>query len=1210
MVLSGLVDAEARYKELDDNEVGDRFRRVNNMDVATLANGTTEAYCRLVTLGPFSLFTPSEDEEELEVVEEDQFGQLQHHHEHPHEHHRIAFPGGDSLRHMAAVALALSHLNAGDGTVVPELAGLPDRCDVRFTSEFVDTAFRQSQAAASVLAIMDRPKALPCAFVGGLRSSVTSIVATLTTLRGYPQISPLSKDPALSFSDHDSDQQFRYLARLSPSLDDGDGHGNSQRPDPLLKYLQDEYDVQRLIVAYKEDDFTNAITHALVRNAGQFFPQMKITIIAVSPQMESHQVEVFMQSIRAASFRYIYALFSGAEYEHIFAAAVQEGIAGMASNYTWIWSDVNVESYLKKGQTFDIESIKPSSSSSSSNSSSVASSPSTTVFQAMVGSLLYSRIGSAPGMGRYDAFVKEWERLGESEDDLEYLRSKIPRFPKDLRYRPNLDRSVFATDSPNFSFTALYYDAAIAMGLAACKSQGSNNTSGSRIISNNSSSNTKSSNNTQAKMGQSPPLPSLPTGPQHFEALVRTSFVGASGIVLFDRRMRAENTSSYRLWNFAPKRAQNLTVTLKKVELAAYESGGWTKAMGSPYTFFANGKPTIPPDLSVADENKNFIGTKLRLVGYFLAAIIVFLSFAFSKWTLVSRDERIVRASQPIFLHLICLGTGLMGASIAVMGLDDETIGNMDAVCSSAPALLWLGWCFAFSAILSKTLRINMIFHNPRFRRIRVTSGDVMRPMCLMLCANVVLFVARAVFDPLRWKRTVILRDEYGRVTESVGECARRTPAFFYAVVIINVGVVAVASYQSYIARKISTEFSESEYIAKAVAVVLVVSFMAIPLYFVAEESTKSQFLAKASAVFVVSLSLLLLIFVPKMCYRGEGVSAGIRKSVVSVEAGAKTISDRSIDAASRKSQMSDYTGSDDMEDGVRIVDHPKINSQLATKLRISRKQITMLKRMVRNLRRDMAASQPRDVELYQGPPNDDEGNYDVEDDDINEDDAHSISLLVSQLPGEDEAENNAAASADSMHSSAMHVVLPNQLKRRSSSSMSSLSHHGDDQQTKGERLVSSFKALQHLAESPKAFLSAAAMSGNKPKRKSSLPLFTKQLSGRLSRQLSWHHRRSPAVSKDLLMSTTVENPTAALATSAPCGRQLEVVDDHDYDNDDNDDDEDGDDDNDDDDDDEDDDDDDDEDVDDSLSSASSAASLPNGLRRSKSEPGAIYTLT
>jgi len=49
--------------------------------------------------------------------------------------HGIKDPSRGEHEDMVAVALAAHHLNTGDGTLVPQVAGLNERCDIRFTIE-------------------------------------------------------------------------------------------------------------------------------------------------------------------------------------------------------------------------------------------------------------------------------------------------------------------------------------------------------------------------------------------------------------------------------------------------------------------------------------------------------------------------------------------------------------------------------------------------------------------------------------------------------------------------------------------------------------------------------------------------------------------------------------------------------------------------------------------------------------------------------------------------------------------------------------------------------------------------------------------------------------------------------------------------------------------------------------------------------------------
>lgn len=635
-VLSALESVESIYDQLDPSDI----LRVKTFDVSD--KGT---FCRMVAMGPLTTtetYTNTEYSREI------------------------------NMQYTAAVALALSHLNAGDGSVIPELEDL--KCDVKFTLELADTGNSESQAASSALSILDRSDRKPCAFIGSPKTDVTEMLATLTTLREYPQISPISSASRLS-----DPEQFRFLARLSPSEGkDWDG------PDPLLEFLYMRLDVRHLVLAYEDEEPKHALIASMVKNAEVFFPDMHLLSVPM-PQAsgsDMDHIQSLVGKIESARYRFVLAAFNGDTYVKLFEAAVQHGIAGIDCPYTWIWANLGVEDYMK-GREFD------------------NSSP---IFQALAGSLLYSRIGSSPGVGRYSAFASEWERLTASIDDIEYLRSKIPENDPYPREALDLHQDILAQESAHFSLVPLYYDSAILMGLSACERSHR----------------------------------SLPSGPEHFFSLLNTTFIGASGPVVLspENRARSQDTVMYQIWNFVQRKTIHGTVVLDKVQIASYANRSWTEPNEDARIVFADTSTNIPPDLPPVVENRHYVGSTYGRVGFVMMTIVLMISFAFSKWTIVCRDQRIVRASQPIFLHLICIGTGMMGISIAVLGLDDESIGNMDLVCSSTPILLCLGWCFSFSAILAKTLRINMIFRNPRFKRIRVTPKDVMQPMLILLLSK------------------------------------------------------------------------------------------------------------------------------------------------------------------------------------------------------------------------------------------------------------------------------------------------------------------------------------------------------------------------------------------------------------------------------------------------------------------------------------------
>eukprot|EP00957_Ditylum_brightwellii_P176399 13432839-Ditylum_brightwellii.AAC.1 len=90
-------------------------------------------------------------------------------------------------------------------------------------------------------------------------------------------------------------------------------------------------------------------------------------------------------------------------------------------------------------------------------------------------------------------------------------------------------------------------------------------------------------------------------------------------------------------------------------------------------------------------------------------AIALGLSIFFTGWTVFYRNLRIVRASQPFFLVMICTGAAIMSAAIIPFGMDDKnsSVEACSRGCMAAPCLVCTGFAIAFAAVFSKLWRIN-----------------------------------------------------------------------------------------------------------------------------------------------------------------------------------------------------------------------------------------------------------------------------------------------------------------------------------------------------------------------------------------------------------------------------------------------------------------------------------------------------------------------
>jgi ABC-type sugar transport system substrate-binding protein len=280
--------------------------------------------------------------------------------------------------------------------------------------------------------------------------------------------------------------------------------------------------------------------------------------------------------------------------------------------------------------------------------------------------------------------------------------------------------------------------------------------------------------------------------------------------------------------------------------------------------------PLILPELTV---DHNLLGN-LHVVGFILFGLIACVALGFGIWTYRLRNVRVVKVAQPMFLIMVAIGVLVMASSLIPLSFDDsgapenQTDREGALICMSVP---WLGFCgftITFSALMSKTMRINRIFHSKvRFGRVKVTIRDVMAPFVVLLSANIVILICWTVIDPLVYVREASAgTDGWNRIISTFGSCrSDHVARYLIPLAFVNLSVLVIANWQAYVSRVIESEFSESKYIAMTMASLLQATLTGVPILFVERESPQTFYLVLTFMVFVICMAVLLLIFVPKV---------------------------------------------------------------------------------------------------------------------------------------------------------------------------------------------------------------------------------------------------------------------------------------------------------------------------------------------------------
>jgi len=171
----------------------------------------------------------------------------------------------------------------------------------------------------------------------------------------------------------------------------------------------------------------------------------------------------------------------------------------------------------------------------------------------------------------------------------------------------------------------------------------------------------------------------------------------------------------------------------------------------------------------------NQLTTSVRATGLTVCGLIFALALFFGVWTRRNCKKRVVKASQPEFLYMICFGVVVLGSTLIPLSIDDgvASVEGCDTACISVPWLFNFGFTTAFSGLFVKTRRLNSMMANlARSKKMRVKRRDAMKPYGILLMLNTIVLVIWTEVDPLKWARIDTgAYDNFGRSLESYGTC-------------------------------------------------------------------------------------------------------------------------------------------------------------------------------------------------------------------------------------------------------------------------------------------------------------------------------------------------------------------------------------------------------------------------------------------------------
>ena len=151
-----------------------------------------------------------------------------------------------------------------------------------------------------------------------------------------------------------------------------------------------------------------------------------------------------------------------------------------------------------------------------------------------------------------------------------------------------------------------------------------------------------------------------------------------------------------------------------------------------------------------------------------------------------------------------------------------------------------------------------------------------------MVTAEFIVLITFQVLSPAVWQRDVI-EDADGYSIESIGMCHSENIWFFSnTLMVLNVIFLFVALVLCWQTKDIPSDFSESNYIFLSVMFMFQILLLTVPISTMVRNDANVFYFIRIGSVFLQNLSVLLLIFVPKMrrIYNGEDTDSSIKNAL------------------------------------------------------------------------------------------------------------------------------------------------------------------------------------------------------------------------------------------------------------------------------------------------------------------------------------------
>jgi 7 transmembrane sweet-taste receptor of 3 GCPR len=347
------------------------------------------------------------------------------------------------------------------------------------------------------------------------------------------------------------------------------------------------------------------------------------------------------------------------------------------------------------------------------------------------------------------------------------------------------------------------------------------------------------------------------------------------------------------LYNFEKVSSSGLT--------SEEENGTWVSVGNTSFLYF-DGTTNEPMPRRDA-VNANYHSRGIQITGFILAGIAFVFAIVSGCWVFVNRKHKLVKASQPEFLYILCVGAGLVAPSSIFFAFDENnglTEQQLSGLCSTFPWLFVVGYLLMYCALFSKLWRLSMLL---QMRRKAIHFQHVLLPCVILLTCSIVVLIIWQIVDPLSWNRKGI--SAVGEPYETYGECNSEKygvlPFLIPLLLLIGLAVITTAVF-SWRLRNVQSELVESQWIFAGIFLQIQTWLVGIPVLLVTHAvSIDAVYFMIVVLTFTFSTSLVGVVIGPKMValvrekYFGEAKP----KTKISIRGGSTHVSGLTIPTAS-----------------------------------------------------------------------------------------------------------------------------------------------------------------------------------------------------------------------------------------------------------------------------------------------------------------------